>query len=198
MQEFILDLIKEKFEIKGIIQAGANLGQECPYFRRYTSNIICFEPIPSVFNVLKNNNPDISCYNIALGDVNEIRSMNIASNEGQSSSFLDPLHHINEFKDIKFISNLNLEIKRFDSLDINIENFNVLISDTQGYEINVLKGFGKKLKSIDAIYVEYCNELYVGDSNLDSISRYLKDYDFELIESYPESDFWGNALFLKK
>lgn len=198
MQGFIMELVKEKFPIKGIIQVGSNTGQECSHFRHYTANIICFEPIPSVFNVLQSSNPDLTCYNIALGDVNETKNMNISSNGGESSSFLEPLHHLNEFKSISFNSQLNLEIKRFDSLDIDMNNFNILVSDTQGYEINVLKGFGKKLKDVDVIYVEYCNELYVGDSSLNAISEYLEEYEFELIGAYPESDFWGNALYFKK
>jgi hypothetical protein len=82
-------------------------------------------------------------------------------------------------------------------LGIDINNFNVLVSDTQGYEIQVLKGFGDFLKKLDYIYVEYINsELYEDCSNLDKIENYVKQYSFELDSIYPENSNWGNALFI--
>ena len=124
--------------------------------------------------------------------------MHIASNNGESSSFLKPLNHINEFRYIAFNSTQDLEIKRFDSLELDISEFNVLVSDTQGYEIQVLKGFGNLLEGIDAIYVEYIDgEFYEGDSNLQSITEYLKEHNFELSVKLAESPTWGNALYTK-
>lgn len=198
MQDFILQRINKEFDIKGIIQVGSNTGQECNQFRNYTKNIICFEPIPQVFDHLKNSNSDLTCYNFGLGDTNETKQMYIASNNGESSSFLKPLNHINEFGFIQFNSTQDLEIKRFDSLEINIDQFNVLVSDTQGYEIHVLKGFGELLHKIEAIYVEYIDgNFYEGDSNLQSITNYVETYGFELAGTYAESSTWGNALYTK-
>ena len=200
MEGHILNLINSVHKIKGVVQVGANLGQECNFFRRYTNNIICFEPLKTQFEYLKNKNNDIICYNFALGDKNEIKEMYIASNDGASSSFLKPLNHLNEFTHIHFQkSNELFEIKRFDSLDINLENYNTLISDTQGYELNVFKGFGNKLNEIDSIYVEYINSSqYEGDSSLTEIEKYLSQYGFKLLELYKESENWGNAIFIKK
>lgn len=199
MENNALKIINNNHKIKGIIQVGANTGQECSLFKNYTNNIICFEPLKNQFNYLKRNNPDIICYNIALGDTNETKEMYIASNNGESSSFLKPLNHLNEFTHIHFQkSNDQFEIKRFDSLDINLENYNTLISDTQGYELNVFKGFGDKLNEIDSIYVEYINSSqYEGDSSLTEIEKYLSQYGFKLLELYKESENWGNAIFIK-
>ena len=87
MQNFLTD-ISGKFQIKGIIQVGSNVGQECNILRKFTKNIICFEPVPKVFEILQKNNTDIICYNFGLGDKNETKEMNIASNNSESSSFL--------------------------------------------------------------------------------------------------------------
>jgi FkbM family methyltransferase len=193
-----LQFASEKFGIRGIIQVGSNTGQECSQFRSYTKNIVCFEPIPSVFQTLQSHNPDVTCYNFALGDTNEVMKMHISSNNGESSSFLEPAKHIQEFPTIGFGSEMNLEIKRFDSLGINLEHHNVLFSDTQGYELHVLRGFGDLLKNIDVIYVEYTENLYEGDSNLKAITEYVESYGFETIKVYPESHYWGNVLFAKK
>jgi FkbM family methyltransferase len=191
------EVLKKIREIRGIIQVGANTGQESSLFRKYTSNVMCFEPIKDVFISLTKNNPDFICYNFALGERNEIKNMNIASNNGESSSFLKPLNHLTQFTSIQFTHTESVEIKRFDSLGIDINNFNVLISDTQGYEIQVLKGFGDFLKKLDYIYVEYINsELYEDCSSLDKIQDYLKQYSFNLDSIYPENSNWGNVLFI--
>jgi len=49
----LLQEISQKIKILGIIQAGANIGQECKNFEKYTKNIICFEPVTKAFQVLK-------------------------------------------------------------------------------------------------------------------------------------------------
>jgi len=54
----LLQEISQKIKILGIIQAGANIGQECKNFEKYTKNIICFEPVTKAFQVLKKNNPE--------------------------------------------------------------------------------------------------------------------------------------------
>ena len=198
MQQQIIQNLAIGLPIKGIIQVGSNTGQELNQFKLYTKNIICFEPIPEVFNQLERQHPDVKCYNFALGDTNETKTMHIASNNGESSSFLKPLNHINEFRSIAFNSTQDLDIKRFDSLEIDINEFNVLVSDTQGYEVQVLKGFGNLLDGIDAIYVEYIDgEFYEGDSNLQSITEYLKEHNFILSAKLAESPTWGNALYTK-
>ena len=194
-------LVLEKIgNIKGIVQIGANTGQESNLFREFTKNVICFEPIEEVFKILKNNNPDFVCYNLALGDLNETKKMYIASNNGESSSFLKPLNHLNEFNHIHFNKENEMEVRRFDSLGINLDSFNVLISDTQGYEVQALTGFGNLIEKFDYIYTEYINSnQYENDSSLDKIDTYLKEFDFEIDSIYPEpSGTWGNVLFKKK
>jgi len=190
---------KNKIKVDGIIQVGANTGQEIELIKQITKNILCFEPIPEAFNVLQSNNQDILSYNFALGDVEEIKNIFTATNNYESSSFLKPKNHSTYYPSIKFSVRENISIKRFDNLDIDIKNkYNVLISDTQGYEIKVLKGFGEMLKYIDLIYVEYINsELYEGDSSLTHISDYLSSFNFKLEETTTETNGAGNALFKK-
>lgn len=198
MQSDYLINCLNKVNINGIIQVGANLGQELDIIRKYTTNIICFEPVPNIFEILSKNNTDIICYNYGLGDFNEIKSMYISSNNSESSSFLKPLNHNNYYNNVHFTNNIDLEIKRFDSLNIELDKYNVLISDTQGYETKVLKGFGKLLDKFDLIFVEYINsELYENDSNLEELSKYLYKFNF-VIDSFMEVGAgWGNACYLK-
>ncbi len=194
-----LTKINQNVNIKGIIQVGSNSGQEVRLFKRYTDNIICFEPIPEVFMQLISTNTGVICYNFALGDKNEFLEMNISSNNGESSSFLNPLNHLSEFDWVKFDKKEVFEVKRFDSLKIDISDYNVIFTDTQGFEINVLKGFGDLLNSIDYIYSEYIqSNQYEDDSSLSDIENYLANYNFVVDEVYPVNKNWGNVLLSKK
>lgn len=193
-----LKKLEGKINVTGIIQVGSNVGQELVHLKNITNNIICFEPVPSVFEVLKKNNPNIECYNFALGDRNEIKKMYVASNNSESSSFLKPLNH-KVYYSVTFDDELELKIKRFDSLDISIEHYNVLISDTQGYELKVLEGFGELLNKFEIIIVEYINsKLYENDSNLEDISKFLKKYNFIEFDKTEDGPGWGNICFIKK
>jgi FkbM family methyltransferase len=199
MDSIVFEKISSLVDIKGVIQVGSNIGQEISLFRQYTNNIICFEPIPEIYSILKSRNPDLACYNIGLGEISEIKEMFISSNNGESSSFLKPLNHTKSFSHINFNQKKSLEIRRFDELDIDVSNFNVLVSDTQGFEIQVMKGFGDLLKELDFIYVEYIeNELYENDSNLKSITEYVESLGFETEMIIPEiKGVFGNVLYKK-
>ena len=196
MKEIFLTLTKF-IQIKGIIQAGANVGQECNLFKEYTNKIIYFEPLPSVFQTLIKNNPGIDAYNIALGDKNETKKMYVASNNGESSSFLKPLNHL-KYYNIQFNNEITVPIKRFDSLNIDITPYNVLVSDTQGYEVKVLKGLGEGINTLESIIIEYINSnLYENDSSLEDISNYITPLGFKLIKVYGENNGAGVALYIK-
>jgi len=199
MESTLFEDIKQFTEIRGVIQVGYNIGQELNTIKNYTKNIICFEPVPPVFDYLKKSNPDVICYNIGLGDTDEAKDMYIATNNGESSSFLKPLNHTTAFPHIEFRKSIEpLQIRRFDSLDIDLTNYNILFSDTQGYEIQVLKGFGTLLEKIDIIYVEYINaEFYEGDSSLEQITEYLSGHSFKLHKTYEDAGSWGNAMYIK-
>ena len=73
-----------KYDIDTVFDLGANKGQYGSLIRSfgYTKQIISFEPIKSVFEILKNktnsdNNWDI--YNLAIGNKDELTTINIAA-----------------------------------------------------------------------------------------------------------------------
>mgnify|MGYP003332726712 CR=1 FL=1 len=87
----------------------------------------------------------------ACGSSNVELDFNLSSNDGESSSILNPLDHKTVYPNISFLDKIKVQVKRFDSLidqfDIDINSFNIIISDTQGYELEVLKGFGNYLNN---------------------------------------------------
>ena len=70
-----------------------------------------------------------------------------SNNDGLSSSFFKPKHHLVEHPEIKFIDgNKIFEIKLLD--DLEIKDIDFLNIDTQGYELEVLKGSVESLKKV--------------------------------------------------
>jgi hypothetical protein len=188
--------------IKGIIQVGANSGQELSLLKSVSNNIILIEPIPELAENLKNNNPDCLVIPCALGSQNSEMDFLISSNQGESSSLLKPLNHTKFYPDINFNRSIKISVKTFESIineyNLNINNFNVLLSDTQGYDLEVIKGFNSNIYNFDLIIVEYINsKLYENDSSLIDIENYLIHFGFKLMEVFDENLGAGNAVFIK-
>ena len=189
--------------IKGIIQVGANLGQEIGLFKNYTNNIILIEPIPQLAHYLSQSHPNYLVIPCALGSVNTKMDLHLASNNGESSSLLKPLNHTVYYPDITFGQSIEVPVRTFSSLiddyKINTDLFNVLVSDTQGYDLEAIKGFGSYIQKIDLIIAEYINSnLYENDASLEDMSNYLIPLGFELVNTFSENLGAGNAVFKKK
>jgi len=187
--------------VKGIIQVGANTGQEVPIFEKYCQNVILVEPLQEpllhLYNLLHLKNLQYIVIESALGIEDEEKDFYLASN-GESSSLLKPNKHLVFYPTITFNDTMKVKVQRFDTLveklKIDMNDYNVVVTDTQGCDLDVLKGFGNLINNIDLIISEYINtELYEGNQGLTLFKEYLKD--FELIETCDENNGAGNAIF---
>ena len=200
MIDKILNSNQEK--IDGIIQVGANIGQELKILNKYSENIYLFEPLTEAFDLLAKNiskYSNIHIFKCALGEKSEIKKINISNtNFSASSSLLEPSLHLDYFPEIRFDNFEEVEIKRFDEIDFDfIANF--LILDVQGYELNVIKGFGEKLRFVDFIYTEFSiKELYKNSVLIDELDLILSNFGYirtktKIASNKPQ----GDALFVK-
>lgn len=190
-------------DIDGVIHVGAHLGQEVEDYNNYNLNkILLFEPQQNIFNQLLVNTEgfdNISCFNFALGSVNEKKIIyKSMENDGKSSSVLQPELHLTVQPDIKFDESEEIEIRRFDSL--NLEALSLLTIDVQGLELEVIKGFGSKLNSVNYIFTEINTKyLYKNNALVSDIDEYLIEFGFERI--YTNLDpfkYYGDALYIQK
>ena len=71
--------------------------------------------------------------------------------------------------------------------------------DIQGAELLALKGSNKILQSIKAIYTEInYDEIYKDCALIDELDEYLKKFNFKRVfTTTPESEYWGDALYLR-
>ncbi len=198
----MIEYINQIPNIKGIIQVGANSGQEVGLFKRFTNNIILIEPIPQLAQYLSQIHPDCLVIPCGLGSTNNYMDLYLASNGGESSSVLKPLNHPKYYPGILFEYSIKIQVRTFESLidelNIDMDNFNVLVSDAQGYDLEAIKGFGDYVKNFELIIAEYINsDLYENDASLDDMISYLTPLGFKLINTFDENLGAGNAVFKK-
>ena len=209
---FIIFLVDHKNKIKKInyfkkntpgnltlIDVGAHKGETIKYFAKFLNigNVYAFEPNKIIYQKLLNNisklEKDVNCFNIALGDKDEIKALNILNES--SSSTINNLNKsskyykrknkiINLFSTNQEISKKNVEIKTLSSFMDNfiLKNQVILKIDTEGYEYKILKGLSKKhLERIDFIYIEHhYDQMIMKDYKFSNINDFLKNNNFNL------------------
>lgn len=182
-------LLLNYYQISTILDVGANTGQYASLTRRlgYKGRIISFEPIQSAYAQLMQNSAndnEWSCVNYALGSEPGTSIIHISKNS-YSSSLLDILpSHLEFDNNSAYIDEQEIEIKTLDSVFNQLfkkgENY-LLKIDTQGFEMNVLKGSRQSLSKIAFIQLEMSVEpLYTNETLFYEMYSYLINAGFEL------------------
>lgn len=200
-----LDKIVKKFNlnIKGIIHIGAHYGQEYQtYLQQGIKNLIFFEPLKDNYKVLLSNihvNTTVKAYNLALGNFTGTVKMNVEqANNGQSSSILEPELHLKQYPNIIFNKSEVVGITKLKNIDYDINQFNMINIDVQGYELEVFKGAEDRLNQIDIIYTEVNrDEVYKNCTRVEQLDEYLAVFGFSRILTSWDGKTWGDALYLK-
>lgn len=193
---------KYNLKIKGVIHIGAHYGEEHLHYKKHNiENLSYFEPLKKNFKVLEEKIKDKSLlFNIALGNDNSQIDMFVESNNnGQSSSILKPILHLNQYPYIVFNEVETVQMKKLDDVGLVIGNYNLINIDVQGYELEVFKGASKILDSIDYIITEVNrDEVYENCAKVDQLDLFLKNYGFERVETSWDGHTWGDAFYLKQ
>ena len=154
------DYVYEKYNlnVSGLLHIGGHYGGELQKYKSHNiDNIVLFEPLSSNFSVLseavKNIGGNVVAHQVALGNDNRKVTMNISSNEAQSSSILTPKVHLTAHPEVSFNGTEEVEMKKLDDYDY--KDYNMIVVDVQGYELEVLKGASQTLHNIDYIYCEW-------------------------------------------
>lgn len=191
---------KYNLTIKGVIHIGAHYGTEHKLYKQNKiENIVYFEPLSKNFQILKENVSDSLLYNLALGNIDgEIEMYVEDSNQGMSSSILEPKLHLEQYPHITFPRKEKVQIRKLDSLNLDVKKYNLINIDVQGYELEVFKGGKELLKNIDYVISEINrDELYSNCVQISELSNFLKEYGFELVEESWDGKTWGDGFFIK-
>jgi FkbM family methyltransferase len=196
-----------------IIDVGANKGQSIKRFNLIFDNCIIhsFEPITKSFYQMVKDFPGKNFIknNYALSDNNTKKKFFINKNS-ETSSFnrlnknYDHTHEKNKIKSTTKVKTLTLDAYvNFNS----INKINILKIDTQGHEINVLKGAKKSLKKNMINYIEVeiiIYDYYINKIKLYEIDHIMNKNNFELVDlqgyNYSKKNQikWFDMLYINK
>lgn len=190
----------------GMMHVGAHQAEE---FQEYETNNMmgsgkCFwvEALPARFEELKTFFEDKPRHKVihalAWGVSGVTMKMNV-TNRTASSSVFELGEHANFYKEIHVVETLKIVSKRLDETVSISENFDFLVLDVQGAELEVIKGMGDLLTKVNWLFLEVSKkELYLGGALVDEVDTYLRDKGFRRrFVEWDRNAGWGDALYIR-
>lgn len=199
-------------KVRGILQVGANTGQEIDLFRKQGVEFAALiEPLDGPFSVLQARCVPVSGYlpvQVLCGSRDgAIVDFHVSSNNGESSSMLAPARHLVDYPWVQFPATVQIRTFTLDRVLASIgasrpeiaQVIDLLFMDVQGAELEVLKGANAVLHQVSAVYTEVgMGGGYDGDVEFTEVIHYLRNYGFRLYEAEFNDAGWGNAMFVKR
>jgi len=190
-------LIEEKRNTDFIVfDVGANIGQSALHYNKILKNpkIYSFEPVKSTYDQLVSNTKELSnvaCFNFALGSEEKLLEITLSNESGYNSLKKEVFS--------KFESSVKelIQVKIIDCVaaSLGIDKIDILKIDTEGFDLEVIKGSINLLKERKVKYI-YCEVAFNGEVDKGDfylINKFLRTYDFWLCGFYDVSR-WGANL----
>lgn len=202
---FDLKSLAEKYSIRTdhIIHVGAHKGQELSLYAKVNpKEIWLFEPQKDIFKVLVEECKPYKwakCHNLALGSQAGVSKIyKSKTNSGESSSLLAPHLHLQHFPTVLFEGQEDVQVETLDNLLQKDFEPTILCMDTQGYELQILKGSTNTLKTINLIITEFSTkEFYKGCPLLSDMDSFLNQIGFSRKEIHWQDNSWGDAAYIR-
>ena len=186
-------------KLKGVIHVGASTGQETEdsgirLYDRYNLNVIWIEPIEEVYNVLNNsiqNYPKQKSFMQLVADEDDKNyDFYITNNNGESSSIFELKEHKKSWPTVHCVEKRNIKGKTLSTLlsenNIDLDDYDYMLLDTQGSELLVLKGAVDILKKIDYVNLEVADfDSYDGCCKLKEVEEFFTEIGYKRIELIP-------------
>lgn len=196
----LVNHLKKTFELHNVnlvLDVGGNKGQYAQMLREdvgYDGSIISFEPVSTYAKELADlsdgdENWDVCPY--ALGSKNETKNINVTRSPGLNS-FLSPCSdEVQGFwKDGDMVGSEKVQIRRLDDVLDHIpsaEQSNIYLKlDTQGFDLEVLRGAPRWIKRMRALQTEASiKAIYSDMPGYQDTLQILDEYGFEISGMYP-------------
>jgi FkbM family methyltransferase len=185
---------------EGVLHVGAHTAEEWPEYLKFGwTPITWVEAQPELARKLVERLP--TDLNTVIQGVVWSKSgiaMKLqVSNNTASTSLLDFHTHSIEHPDIVVQSTLSVTTTTLEEIIPSNTEFEMLVIDIQGAELEALKGFSGQLESVKWIYSEVNRkELYKDCAQVTEIDAFLAKYGFERKITRWTIHGWGDALFV--
>jgi FkbM family methyltransferase len=196
----------------GIVHVGANAGQDISAYR--LSGVSCavlIEPLDGPFAKLNEaigNDPQMhSVQALCSSRAGVETNFYVANNAGVSSSMLRPRRHLIEAPSVDFTVTIRMITTTLDTIVAGIETSrtgfslaqtDVLVVETQGTELHVLKGALRTLRHMQYVYAAiFMGELYEHATDVGNLQDFLRCHGFRLNNFAITRHRWGHALFVR-
>ena len=183
--------------LKVVVDVGANAGQSIDFFRGigFGGRIVSYEPTPNLFAALEDRfriDDRWSGHQIALGAATQTMALNVYRAD-VFNSFLTP----SEFGKDRFatldngiVTAIEVPVRRLDEVwDDHVASSGALLKvDTQGFDLEVLRGAAGRLDRIDVVMTELAvNAIYEGAPTPSEVFSFMENAGFELFGLFPLS-----------
>jgi FkbM family methyltransferase len=197
-QTAFLSRLFQLYDIDCVIDVGANIGQYRDYLRihvGYKGPVVSFEPHPDCYEACRrqqSGDPLWHVYPFALGAESGRLDFHLAK-DTEFSSFLVPDNTATpEFADTnRVVRTVSAEVRTFDDVFPEIQSLTrcnrpFLKLDTQGFDIQVMKGATAAAKHVQALQTEVSNvPIYKDFPDSESTMRFLRANGWQLACMFP-------------
>jgi FkbM family methyltransferase len=194
-----LGKLLQHYEVDALIDVGANRGQYRDFLRMevgYAGPILSYEPQPACYEILRQRSRDEASWeirNLALGASPGELSLNVTAGDSMSS-FLQPENtHVNGFEKWSLVretvvvpvTTLDAELELAQNSWLQ-ERRIYLKLDTQGFDLNVLRGARESLSRVVAVQSELSvKPMYQNMPDFREVIDFLAAAGFELSGVFP-------------
>jgi FkbM family methyltransferase len=192
-----LRAVFERYAIDTVLDVGANTGQYRDFLRTevgFQGVIHSFEPLSSLAPALRarsQTDPRWHVHAFALGDKEQVLELNVAASD-VFSSFLAPSPELDSafHQHTGLVRREPVRVRRLDDLLPELDIADVarvyLKVDTQGFDMDVLRGARALLRSIKALQFELpIRGVYDGAPHYLANLRQLNEWGFEISSLFP-------------
>jgi FkbM family methyltransferase len=201
----LLDFERLLPRVDTMLDVGANDGQTALSFAQAfpDARVYSFEPVPSTFSALEertSDEPNIHCFQIALGDREGDATIELAAKSGQNSL-------LNAAEPGPGTATVHVTTGDAWASAHEVAHIDVLKVDTEGYDLQVLEGFENLITAgrIESVLVECEFERVRPEPHTSffEVFEYLTARGMGFTTLYTDSVFakqlaWGNALFVRR
>lgn len=189
---------------KGVIHIGAHYGQEKKIYSRYDLKVLWIEADSHVYKTLQNHivgfENQVALNYLVTEENSQAIDFFVASNDGLSSSIFKFAQHKNFYPSISTIHTVKMDgftlphILKIENIDVTL--YDVLVIDTQGSELAILRGMQMMLTNFQYILVEACNfDSYENGAQFEEINSFLNIQNFTCIKKITKQKFTKEAEY---